>query len=300
MYSFDFEGRPPRPPGQETSALYYVVSPEYFQTMNIPIRKGRAFTEQDRDGTTRVAIVNEEFVRLYYPDQDPIGQRIRMGRNSNVVREIVGVAATVKHYTLKDKTRPQMYEPLRQAPTMGMTFLLKTASDPTATVAAVRREIQSIDPDQPIASSGTLANMLRDSMMLPRVQTILLMMFAAIALLLASVGLYGVMSFAVSERTQEIGIRMALGAKPRSVIRLVLRQALVLTFVGLAIGFGGAIALGRLLSALLEDLLFQVSPSDLATLGAVGAVLTVVALLASLIPARRAMRIDPVEALRSE
>jgi putative ABC transport system permease protein len=181
-----------------------------------------------------------------------------------------------------------------------MTFVMKASADPATLTAAVRREVRNVDPEQPIAGSGTLSAMLESSMMLPRVQTMLLGLFAAIALVLATVGLYGVMAFAVSERTQEIGIRMALGARPGSVLRLVIGQALALTLAGLFIGLGGAMLLGRVLSQALEGLLFDVSPSDLGTLAAVGLVLLVVTLLASLIPARRAMRIDPVEALRSE
>jgi putative ABC transport system permease protein len=300
LYSIEFEGRPPRPQGQGVSALYYLVSPDYFRTMGIPVVKGRAFTEQDRDGSPRVAIVDEEFVRLHYPNEDPIGKRIRMGRNGSIVREIVGVVGSVKHYSLREPKQAQMYEPFKQFPSTAMTFVMKASADPATLTAAVRREVRNVDPEQPIAGSGTLSAMLESSMMLPRVQTMLLGLFAAIALVLATVGLYGVMAFAVSERTQEIGIRMALGARPGSVLRLVIGQALALTLAGLFIGLGGAMLLGRVLSQALEGLLFDVSPSDLGTLAAVGLVLLVVTLLASLIPARRAMRIDPVEALRSE
>jgi putative ABC transport system permease protein len=300
LYSIEFEGRPPFPPGQGVSALYYLVSPNYFRTMEIPVLRGRAFTDQDRDGAPRVAIVNDEFVRLHYPNEDPIGQVIRMGRNSTVQREIVGVVGSVKHYTLRDKAQAQMYEPFRQFPMTGMTFVLKTAIEPSTIAASVRREIQAIDPDQPIASLRTLTEMVGTSMMLPRVQTILLTAFAGIALVLAAVGLYGVMAYAVSQRTQEIGIRMALGARPGSVLRLVIGQALALTGVGLVIGLAGAVLLGRALSQMLESLLFQVVPYDLATLAIVPIVLLLVALVATVIPASRAMRIDPIEALRSE
>ena len=300
LYSIEFEGRPPLPQGQGVSALYYLVGPDYFRTMGIPVLKGRAFTDQDREGTPRVAIVSEEFVRLHYPNEDPIGQRIRMGRDGSIVREIVGVVGSVKHYSLREETYAQMYEPFRQAPVTGMTFVIKTPAAPTTMVAAVRREIQAVDPDQPIAATGTLSEMVSTSMMLPRVQTMLLAMFSGVALVLAAVGLYGVMAFAVSQRTQEIGIRLALGARPGSVLRLVIGRAMTLTALGLAIGLAGAVVLGRVLSQMLEGLLFQVAPSDFATLAVVALVLTLVTLLASLIPAKRAMRIDPVEALRSE
>jgi putative ABC transport system permease protein len=300
IYSIEFEGRPPLPQGQGVSALYYLVSPDYFRTMGIPVLKGRAFTDQDRDGSTRVAIVNDEFVRLHYPNEDPIGQKIRMGRNSRVIREIVGVVGSVKHYGLRDRTQAQMYEPFRQFPITGMTFVMKTAVEPATISAAVRREIRAVDPDQPVTGIQTLTAMMRNSTALARAQTLLLSVFAGIALVLAAVGLYGVMAYAVSQRTQEIGIRMALGARPASVLRLVIGHALALTLVGLAIGLAGAVLLGRVLSRLLDTLLFQVAPSDLVTLAVVPLVLTIVALLATAIPARRAMRIDPIEALRSE
>jgi putative ABC transport system permease protein len=300
IYSIDFEGRPPLPPGQGVSAIYYLVSPDYFRTMGIPILKGRAFTEQDRDGATRVAIVNDEFVRLHYPNEDPIGRRIRMGRNSSIVREIVGVVGSVKHYSLRDKTQAQMYEPFHQFPNTAMSFVMKTTVEPTTIAAAVRSEIRAVDPDQPVANTATLSTMMSSSMALPRMQTMLMTMFAGVALVLAAVGLYGVMAYAVSQRTQEIGIRMALGARPGAVLRMVMGHALGLTAVGLCIGLVGVMLLARVLSALLDALLFQVTPSDLLTLTVVPLLLMVVAVLATVIPARRAMRIDPIEALRSE
>ena len=300
IYSIQFEGRPPLPPGQGFSALYYLVSPEYFATMGIPVLKGRAFTAQDRDGAPRVAVINDEFARLHFPNEDPIGKRIRMGRNSNIVREIVGVVGSVKHYTLKDKAQAQMYEPFAQYPNTAMSFILKTTVDPGSLSTAMRREIQSVDPDQPVANVTTLPEMMASSMALPRMQTMLIGGFAVIALLLAAVGLYGVMTYAVSQRTQEIGIRMALGARPGSVLRLVLRNAMVLTAAGLVIGLCGALLLARSLSSVLEPMLFQVDPQDVRTLSIVPVVLIVVAVIATLIPARRATRVDPIQALRSE
>jgi putative ABC transport system permease protein len=299
IYSINFEGRPPLPPGQGVSAIYYLVSPEYFKTMGVPVMKGRAFTDQDRDGTTRVAVINDVFARMHYPNEDPIGQRIRMGRNSNIVREIVGVVGTVKHYGLKDTEQAQMYEPFRQMPAQAMTFVVQTAVDPASLTAAARHEIQAVDPEQPVSSVRTLSTMVDDSIALPRVQAILLGVFAGIALLLAAVGLYGVMAYAVSQRTQEIGIRMALGAGRGSVMMMVLRQAAVLTGVGLAIGLAGAVALGRVLTSVLEPLLFNVTPADVATLAIVPSVLAAAALVATILPARRATRVDPIQALRT-
>jgi putative ABC transport system permease protein len=222
-----------------------------------------------------------------------------MGRNASIVREIVGVVGTVKHYGLKDKEIAQMYEPFRQMPNTGMTMVVKTTGDPTSLIPAVRREIQLADPDQPVANTASLEQMLSDSGALPRVQAMLMALLGGIALLLAAVGLYGVMAYSVSQRTQEIGIRMTLGAHRGSVLRMVLGQAAALTALGLAIGLAGAVALGQVLSAVLEPMLFHVTPTDTTTLAGVAIVLATVAILAALIPARRATRIDPIQALRS-
>ncbi len=222
-----------------------------------------------------------------------------MGRNSNIVREIVGVVGSVKHYNLTDKDQAQMYEPFAQMPNTGMSFVLKTSLDPASLTASVRHEIQAVDPEQPVAATTPLSQMLLDSTALPRIQSILLGTFAGIALVLAAVGLYGVMAYSVSQRTQEIGIRMALGAHRHSVLMMVLRQALLLTVAGLVIGVVSSIAIGRLLTSTLEPLLFQVTPSDMTTLIAVPVILTIVALLAALLPARRATQVDPIQALRN-
>jgi putative ABC transport system permease protein len=299
IYSINFEGRPPFPPGQGVSALYYLVDPGYFETLGIPVVKGRVFTNEDRAGTPRVAVINDVFVRLHFPNEDPIGKRIRMGRNSDIVREIVGIVGNVKHYGLTDKDQAQMYEPFAQMPSPAMNFVLKTALDPAALTASVRHEIKTVDPEQPVSATMPLAQMVADSTALPRIQSILLGVFAGIALVLAAVGLYGVMAYSVSQRTQEIGIRMALGAHRQSVLGMVLRQAFLLTFAGLLVGLAGAIVLGRVLTTTLEPLLFQVEPVDLTTLVTVPLVLVVVALVAAWIPARRATQVDPIQALRT-
>jgi len=298
IYSLVFEGRPPLPPGQGVSALYYVVSPEYFETMAIPLLKGRRFTDQDRAGTPNVAIVNDVFVRLHYPNENPIGHRIRIGRNDSIVREIVGVVGAVKHYGLTDNEQAQVYEPLRQMPKNVMTFVMKTAGDPTLLVPSLRREVQSIDKDQPVIGVSTLDDLLSNATALPRVQAILVASLAAIALLLAGVGLYGVTAYAVSQRTQEIGVRMTLGANPGVVFAMILRRALLLAGSGLAVGVAGALLLGRVLATTLEPMLFRIESSDVSTLVAVSLVMIGVAVIASLIPARRAMRVDPIQAIR--
>jgi putative ABC transport system permease protein len=299
IYSIEFEGRPPLPPGKGVSALYYAISPQYFEFMGIPVLKGRPFSNEDREGMPRVAIVNDTFVKLHFPNEDPIGKRIRMGRNGNIVREIVGVVGNVKHYALTDKDAAQMYEPFRQAPIPAMSILLKTGGDPAALAATVRAGVQRVDPEQPVASVITLDQMVSDAGALPRVQAGLMAALGAIALLLAAVGLYGVMAYSVSQRTQEIGIRMTLGANRGTVLRMVLGQAILLTAIGLVIGLAGAVALGRVLKSVLEPMLFEVKPTDITTLAGVAMILAVVALFAAVIPARRATQVDPIQALRS-
>jgi putative ABC transport system permease protein len=299
IYSIDFEGRPASQPGSGQSAIYYLVSTDYFETMGIQKLKGRVFTSEDRDGTPRVCVINDAFVRMHFPNEDPIGKRIRIGRNGSIVREIVGVVASVKHYGLTDKDAAQVYEPFRQMPTTAMTFIVKTNADPDSFIPAVRERIRLVDPDQPIAVTSSIEKVLADSGALQRVQTTLMGALGAIALLLAAVGLYGVMAYAVSQRTQEIGVRMALGAGRGRVLGMVLRHAVGLTIAGLAIGVTGAILLGNVLAKELEPMLFQVEPVDVASLIGVSVVLTLVAIAAAMIPARRATRVNPIEALRS-
>ena len=300
IYSIDsFEGRPPLPPGQGVSANYYLVGQRYFETMGIPLLQGRAFTTADRVGAPRVIIVNDVFVRKHYPNENPIGQRIRIGRNASIVREIVGVVGTVKQYGLTDEDAPQMYEPFAQMPSPNMTFVVKTTGDPGTIAAAVRQRIQQVDSDQPVAVTATLDQLVSDSTALPRVEATLMGSLGAIALALAAVGLYGVLAYSVSQRTHEIGIRMTLGAYRGQVLIMVLRQALVLTALGLAIGLAGAIALGHSLTSVLQPMLFQVEPIDAVTLTIVSITLVLVTVAAAMLPARRATKIDPIQALRS-
>ena len=299
LYSIEFEGRPPLPPGQGVSALYYAVSPGYFDLMGIPVLKGRPFNDQDRPGTPRVAIVNDTFVKLHFPNEDPIGKRIRMGRQGNIVREIVGVVGNVKHYALSDKDAAQMYEPFHQNPASAMNVLVKTNNDPAAFGSTIRASVKRVDPEQPVATITTLEDMVSNAGALPRIQAVLMGALGAIALLLAAVGLYGVMAYAVSQRTREIGIRMTLGANRSTVLRMVLGQAALLTAIGVIIGLAGALALASVLRSTLEPMLFQVTPTDVTTLVGVAVILSAVALGAAAIPARRATRVDPIQALRS-
>jgi putative ABC transport system permease protein len=299
IYSIDFEGRPPLAPGEGVSALYYAVSPTYFDVMGIPVLKGRTFTDHDRPGSPRVAIINDAFVKLHFPKEDPIGQRIRIGRQGSIVREIVGVVGNVKHYALTDKDAAQMYEPFRQNPASAMNVIVKTGHEPSAFASTIRASVKRVDADQPVATIAALDQMVSDAGALPRVQAVLMGALGGIALLLAAVGLYGVMAYSVSQRTQEIGIRMTLGANRSSVLWMVLGQAALLTVIGVVIGLAGAMALGSVLKTVLEPMLFQVTPTDLTTLVGVAVLLSLVALVAAALPARRATRIDPIQALRS-
>ncbi|MGH9860803.1 MAG: ABC transporter permease, partial [Candidatus Acidiferrales bacterium] len=296
LYGLTVEGRA-TDAGDLPSPLYYLVSPEYFRTMEIPLLAGRAFTEQDAGGAPRVVMINRTFAERIFPGRNPIGQRIRLGRNSSVVREIVGVVADTKHYSLGEKNGLlQVYEPFAQMPARWMSLVLRTSVEPGSLAGAVRREVQAVDPDQPITGLQTLDETLAQSVAQPRFRTLLLGLFGGLALVLASVGVYGVMAYSVARRTQEIGIRMAMGAQRADVLRMVLRGGFTLAAAGVAIGLAGAFAATRLL----EGLLFGVQPTDLQTYAITAAILVVVALLACAIPALRASRVDPMRALRYE
>jgi putative ABC transport system permease protein len=296
IYSFTVDGRPPLPPSEAVSANWYAVSPRYFEAIRIPLRKGRLFTDGDAAGAPRVALINETMARRIFPDEDPIGQRLRMGNESDTPREIVGVVGDVRHYGLDQGVTMQMYEPYRQRPVGGMTLLVKTSGDPEGLQAAARRVVLSADPEQPVSEVLTFDDLVRRSTGQRRFTLMLLGVFASIALLLAAVGIYGVVAYAVAQRTHEIGVRMALGAQRREIMGLVLRQGMALALAGVGAGLIGALALTRLISGLL----FGISASDPATFLATAAILSAVALLATYIPARRATRVEPTAALRYE
>jgi putative ABC transport system permease protein len=268
--------------------------------MQIPMRSGRNFGPQDFDPQgPRVGIINEAMVREYFVNEDPLGKRVRWARDQEVRwMTIIGVVGDVKHFGLDLPEQPAIYTPYRQADPWKrwMAFVARTQSDPTAMTQAVKQQIWKIDPQLPISKVKSMSEVASTSFAARRFNMLLLAIFAGLALVLGAVGIYGVMSYAVTQRTQEIGIRMALGARTTDVLTLILRNGMTLTLIGVVIGVGGAFALTRLLSAFL----FGVTPTDKATFVAVSAVLMLVALLACYLPARRATKVDPLEALRYE
>jgi predicted permease len=277
------------------------ITPDYFKTMNATLIKGRYFTEDDKEGAERVAIVDETFARRFYPNEDAIGKRIKRGgfKSQNPWMTIVGVIRYIKNKRLDTGSHVQAYFPYYQDPqpnAMSIAVRTKPSVDPVGLSASVRQAVQEVDRNQPIYNIRTMQQIVSESVAQQRLSMLLLAIFACAALLLAAVGLYGVLAFLVNMRTHEIGIRMALGASRRDVLKLIVGQGMVLTLIGIAIGLAGAFALTRILSSLL----FGVSATDPVTFGGVALVLAVVAFVACLIPARRATRVDPMVALRYE
>jgi putative ABC transport system permease protein len=296
IFSITVEGRPPAPPEEARSANWYSVSPDYFKTLRIPLVRGRLFTAADAATTPRVALINETMARLIFPGQDPLGQHLIMGVDGKVVRDIVGVVGDVRHYGLDRAVTMQMYEPCAQRPWDAMTFMLRAAARPDTLAPAARRAILAIDPGQPVSEVRTLQAIVDLSTAQRRFTLVLLALFALVALVLASVGLYGVVAYSVTQRTHEIGVRMALGAQRGEILALVLRQGMGMALWGVLAGLLGAAALARVMSGLL----FGVSARDPITFATTVLILTTVALGATWLPARRATRVEPTSALRYE
>jgi putative ABC transport system permease protein len=278
-----------------------VVSPRFFETLRIPLKRGRLFTEQDRQGSPPVMVIDEQFAKKYFPNTDPIGKRATFGGGNSKAPDsnwmtIIGVVGHTAHEGLDADPRIQYYMPVAQAAGRFMSVAMSTKGDPNAVVGAVRNAVHSVDPGMPIAQVNTLEKMIDGSVGQRRLSMILLGLFSGIALLLASIGIYGVMSYSVAQRSRELGIRMALGAERGSVLRLVVGQGMGLAGLGVVIGLVAAFGLTRFLAAQL----YGVGATDPTTFGTVAGLLVVVALLASLLPAMRATRVDPVVALRDE
>jgi putative ABC transport system permease protein len=299
--SFEVEGRPPVPPAQQPSMEVRVVTPGYFSALRIPVQRGRAFSESDGAGAPQVVVLSETAVRRYFPNQDPLGQRIAIGMRRAPGQPkagglVIGVVGDVKDHGLAAAPPPEIYFPSAQLPTPTMDLVVRTATSPLSLAPSVEAAVHALDPQLPVTRTRDLEAVVARSLSEPRFYTLLLAVFGGSALLLAALGVFGVMSFSVARRTREFGIRVALGADPGSVRRLVLRQAVVLAIAGVAWGLAGALALSHLLASLLYNL----SPADPATLGTVALLLAGVALVASYIPARRATRVDPLQVLRAE
>jgi putative ABC transport system permease protein len=295
-FTFSIVGDPPLPPGKSTTADYTTASPGYFHVMRIPLLRGRFFSEQDSQSNPRVAIISETLARRYFPNQDPIGRQMRFGfpPNGNVLREIVGVVGDVRDVALSKKPGPMMYVPFAQAPLYGGEVVVRSSLSASSLAAAIRQAVHSIDKDLPVTDVASFPDMLGQSVSRERFRTFLLGSFSAIALMLAAVGIFGVISYSTSQRTHEIGVRMALGAQRRDVLHLILGQGAKLALLGVGVG----IVLAFLLTRLIASLLFSVSATDPLTFGAGAMVLLGIAVTACYIPARRAMQVDPMAALR--
>jgi putative ABC transport system permease protein len=303
--SDNFDGRgllvedQPRARGEEISVDLYVITPEYLRAMEIPLLKGRALTEQDTSDSFKVALINKTMAAQLWPTQDPLGKRIRFpgsDKNPQPWRTVVGVVTDVAQYALDKQPPMQMYLPHQQFPTSFKSIVVKTEGDPAAMTNAVRREIQAVDKDQAVFKITTLEQLLNQSILIRKFFMTLLLVFAAVALILAAVGIYGVMSYVASQRTHEIGIRMALGAQARDVLKLVMGNGMALALMGVILGLVVAFAVTRVMAGLL----FGVTATDTATFVTVSVGLIAIALLACYIPARRATKVDPLLALRYE
>jgi putative ABC transport system permease protein len=287
------EGRP-MTPEEQSNALYLPVTPDYFSTVQIPLKAGRMFTDQDNLENTKVVIINETLARRLWPGESPIGRHFTIWRDEKFPREVVGVVGDTKE-ALDEEAGTQMYVPYAQDPTWGsLSLVVRTNGEPTALAGSVREAIRSVDKAVPIYNLKTLNDVVSVSAAPRRVPMLLLSAFAGVAMLLAMLGIYGVTSYYVTQRTHEIGVRMALGAQIGDVLKLVLSRAMVLAVIGIVIGIAGAVALTRYLTSLL----FGVKPIDVVTFVGVAVILALVVLVACLVPARRATRIDPLEALR--
>ena len=301
--SFEIEGRVAPPESSSQSANFVPIGPDYFETVGLRLVAGRRFTPQDDQDHPGVALVNESFVKKYFPHENPLGQRMKCGPPGRIWDnqkltsfEIVGIVQDVKLAGLEAPSEPAYYIPASQAPLEDMVILVRTTTDPLSVVAAVRQAVWSIDPNQPISDVSTLEKVVDESIAQRRLNMVLMGLFGGLAMLLSAVGIYGLLSQAVTQRTQEMGIRMALGAQVSDVLKLVLKQGMMLALAGEAIGLVGAFLLTRLM----QGLLFGVTPNDATTFVVVAGVLTTVALLACYIPARRATKVDPLIALRYE
>ena len=291
------EGQPIVPQAERASAGDRLITPGYFEAMKIPLLEGRALTSQDRAETPPVLVVNDSFARRFFPGQRALGKRIGLEDDGKLRwAEIIGIVGNVKHQKLDAEIKPEMFEPYLQSPRRFMTLVVRTAGEPTAMVSAIREEVLALDRDQPVFEIQTMVKRVAESVTRSRFVTLLLGIFAALALALAAVGIYGVMAYSVTRRRKEIGIRMALGARRGDVLKLVVREGMTLASIGLTLGLIASFGLTRIIA----NLLFGIGPTDSLTLASVSLLLGSVAFLACCVPALRASRVDPMITLRAE
>jgi putative ABC transport system permease protein len=294
---FSIEGRP-LDFNNAPVAGWQHVTPNFFRALGIPIVAGRDFTDRDNDMASGAAIINEAMARRYFPNEDPIGKRLTLGlhRPGDPWLTIVGVVKDIPHRGLESESAPDWYLSYLDEPRRHGYLMARASGDPASLAAAIRSQVSAIDKDQPVTAIRTLNEVIASTTAPRRFNTLLLAIFAAVALALAATGIYSVISYSVTQRTQEVGVRMALGARPGDVIRLILKQGLTLTLIGVAAGLLGAIAAARVMTGLL----YGVAATDPATFVAISLLLVIVATLACYLPARRAARVEPITALRHE
>jgi putative ABC transport system permease protein len=294
---FTVQGQPEPAAGQKPSAKSDLVTPDYFRSMGISLLKGRDFTAEDRKGSAQVVIVNETLAHKEFGSQNPIGRQLNFGdTNKPELWEVVGVVSDVHDFGLEEKVRGNVYRPFAQIPVPVVAFVVRTSGRPSSLTSAVKHAIWSVDKDQPIYKIIGVDQMASESLGLRRVSSVLLGAFSALALLLAGLGIYGVMAFSVAQRTREIGVRMALGAQPESVLKMIMGYGMRIVLAGMAVGLAGALALTRLMTSLL----YGVKVTDGTTFLVTSLLLAFIAMVACYVPARRAMRVDPMVALRYE
>jgi len=294
--SFFIEGKPSADKADKPSASIASVSPLYLKTMGIPLLSGRHFTDQDREPAPAVIIINAAMARKYWPGEDAVGKRVRFDDSKDEWLTVVGVAANSRNLGLDTEPAPLLYLPFHYFPLQFMALVARSPGGAGAVASVVRAEIRAIDPELPVERARPLKEVIYASVAEPRFRTMLLTGFAVTALLLAAVGVYGLISYSVAQRTREIGIRVALGARPRQVIIPIVREGMALASIGVALGLAGSFAATRLVASFL----FGVDATDPLTFVAVATLLLGVALLASYIPSRRALRVDPLTALRAD
>jgi predicted permease len=285
------------PSGEQRGVYLTVATPGYFSAMSIPLREGRFLEERDASQSPRVVVISEGLRRREWPDESPVGRRIRVAwQGEPLEAEIVGVVSQIRHERLDVAARPEIFMPLAQVPFTSMTFVLRGNGEPRTLIDAARREIWAVDPLQTVYDSAGVEALIDASLVRERFSMTLMSAFAFVALLLCASGIYGIISFTTSQRTREIGVRMALGADGAAIQRMVLREGTGVIALGLALGLAGALAAARYV----QSLLFETRPGDPATFVVVCSILAIVGLAACYVPARRATRVDPLIALRNE